>query len=137
MKIGIDLHGVLDTYPEIFKPMLRIFRKAGIDYCIVSGPSAEKVEQELYKTGYGDEVHSIWIYSVVDYLTIKGVEFDMTDPENPWCDDNIWWDAKARICKEYKIDYLIDDSEKYRPAFDLIRARFIHVSEIVDNGNDN
>jgi len=130
MRIGIDLHGVLDKYPEKFKPMLKMFEKMDIEVCVVSGPPEDKVEIELEKSGF-EPWDFTDIYSVVDFLSERGVEFDMTDPENPFCDDNMWWDAKARICRDYKIDLLIDDSKKYRPAFDLIDAKFIHVSEIV------
>ena len=110
--------------------MLKMFEKMDIEVCVVSGPPEDKVEIELEKSGF-EPWDFTDIYSVVDFLSERGVEFDMTDPENPFCDDNMWWDSKARICRDYDIDLLIDDSEKYRPAFDLIDAGFIHVDEIV------
>ena len=51
MRIGIDLHGVLDKYPEKFKPMLKMFEKMDIEVCVVSGPPEDKVEIELEKSG--------------------------------------------------------------------------------------
>ena len=130
MKIGFDLHGVLDTYPEKCESMIKMLKKTGHTVCIVSGPIVEKINIELEKLGY-DKYYFSDKCSVVDFLTMRGVEFDLTDPDNPWCDEQVWWDAKARICKAYQIDYLIDDSLKYKPAFDLVDADFIHIDEIV------
>jgi hypothetical protein len=63
---------------------------------------------------------------------MKGVEFTYDEKGTPWCDEETWWDSKARMCKTFEIDYLIDDSLKYKPAFDLIDADFIHVSEFTN-----
>ena len=130
MKIGLDLHGVLDTYPKTFKAIIRLLEKTGNTFVIVSGPPVDKIEEEIERLGF-DLFDFYGVYSVVDFLYNDGVEFDETDPENLWCDDNIWWDSKARICQANDIDYLIDDSIKYEPAFRLIKSKFIHVSEIV------
>jgi hypothetical protein len=130
MKIGFDLHGVLDTYPEKFKPMIEMLRLTGHQVCIVSGPTKKEIYDELYKIGINP--NSILVHSVVDYLRMKGIEFTYDEKETPWCDEETWWDSKARMCKQYGIDYLIDDSLKYKPAFDLIDADFIHVSEFTN-----
>lgn len=130
MRIGFDLHGVLDSYPTKFKAIIKLLEKTDITFAIVSGPPREKIEEELTKLGF--EWSDFYdIYSVVDYLYNDGVEFDETDPDNLWCDDNIWWDSKARICQQHDIDFLVDDSLKYKPAFKLTKSEFIHVSEIV------
>lgn len=130
MKIGFDLHGVLDTYPTKFKSIIRLLQKTNVYCVVVSGPPEEKINESLEKLGF-DPDDFFGVYSVVDYLYSDGVDFDETDPENLWCDDNIWWDSKARICQHYDIDYLIDDSLKYEPAFKLTESEFIHVTEIV------
>ena len=130
MRIGFDLHGVLDKYPTKFKAIIKLLEKTDMQFVVVSGPPREKVEEELTKLGY-DWSEFFDIYSVVDFLYNDGVEFDESDPDNLWCDDNIWWDSKARICQKYDIDFLVDDSLKYEPAFKLTKSEFIHVSEIV------
>ena len=130
MKIGLDLHGVLDTYPKTFKSIIRLLEKTGVKFVVVSGPPNDNITENLEKLGF-EPTDFYGVYSVVDYLYNDGVDFDDTDPENLWCDDQIWWDSKARICKQYGIDYLVDDSMKYEPAFKLIDSSFIHVSEIV------
>lgn len=133
MKIGIDLHGVIDAYPEKFKSVIRFLNKTRNYVHIVTGVPAHKAEIELKEAGLDvdNEFYYLQIHSIVDFLLSTGVQFDLSDPENPWCDDQIWWDSKARICKTYEIEFLIDDSWKYKSAFDLIDAEFIHVSEIV------
>jgi len=129
MKIGIDIHGVMDRHPDFFKSLISFLEQTGHTVCVVTGMAGDQAVKDLENAGYDDLC--VNLYSMVDYLLNKGVKFDMSDPENPWCDDQIWWDAKARICQEYGIDYLIDDSYKYESAFDLIDAKFIHLSKLI------
>jgi hypothetical protein len=131
MRIAFDLHGVLDTYPKIFKPMLKMLKKINIIVYVISGPEVDNITAELKKLGYDDLV--CYIYSVVAELKEDGVNFTYDKNGDPWCDDETWWDAKAKICKKHKIDILVDDSIKYESAFDLIESTFIHVSKIVGN----
>jgi len=128
MRIAFDIHGVLDTYPDELKAMIKMLKRTGQDAVIVSGPKGEEIWQEMVKLG----VSRVPYYSVVDFLEDQGVEFTYDLKDTPWCDEETWWDSKARICQHYNIDYLIDDSYKYAPAFELIDADFIHISEVVE-----
>jgi len=129
MRIAFDIHGVLDTYPDELKAMITMLKKIGQDVVIVSGPTIDEIWREIVKL----EIWSgIAIYSVVDFLKEQGVEFTYDEKGTPWCDEETWWDSKARICRNYNIDCLIDDSYKYAPAFELIDAEFIHISEVVE-----
>ena len=127
-RIAFDLHGVLDTKPELYGPMIKVLKSAGHEIFILSGPKRIDVLEQLKKLPLyiGPPFE---ILSVVDFLEDNGVEFNW-DGNHPWTDDETWWDSKARICKEKGIDILIDDSIRYKPAFDLIDTKFIHTSEL-------
>lgn len=128
-KVAFDLHGVLDKYPNILKPTVMMLKRCGIAVDVLSGPSCEVVQKELMKLGYDYLVGNC--FSVVDELKKWGVEFEYDENGNPWCDEQMWWDAKARICQKYKIDILVDDSWKYKPAFELTDCHYIHISEFL------
>ena len=128
VRIAFDIHGVIDTYPKILKPMISMLKATGQDVVIVSGPKSDEIWREMVKLG----ISGVPYYSVVDFLENQGVEFTYDSKSTPWCDEETWWDSKARICQHYDIDYLIDDSYKYEPAFKLIDAEFIHISEIME-----
>jgi hypothetical protein len=130
-KIAFDLHGVLDKHQEIFKPMIRMLRLCGNKVCVVSGPPADSIQKELKDLKYTKGLEEAKVYSVVDFLNDSGVKFSYDENGNPWCDEETWWDAKARICKHYKIDIMVDDSLKYKPAFDLVDCIFVNVDKIL------
>ena len=44
MNLGLDLHGVLDTYPRTFKSIINLFEKTNDKIVIVSGPPRSKIE---------------------------------------------------------------------------------------------
>jgi hypothetical protein len=133
MKIAFDLHGVLDTYPETIKPMIKLLKECGHTIYVISGPETNNIRKELKRLGYDDLIY--YVRSVVGELKKDGVNFIFDKSGDPWCDDETWWDAKAKICKKYKIDILVDDSIKYQPAFDLIDSKFVHVSKFL-NGEE-
>jgi len=135
IKIAFDVHGVIDTYPEVIYPMIRMLTKIGNDVCIVSGPSKFLIKEDLKILNFSKEVFGfnrhIEIHSVVDFLKNNGVKTWKDDKGDVWTDDQNWWDSKAKICQRWGIKYMIDDSEKYRSAFDLTNCNFIHISELL------
>jgi len=133
-EIAFDLHGVLDTYPDLCMGLMKILRQLGYTIGCLSGPTKKQICNELDKLkekGYDFEIEGKNIYSVVDSLKHWGVKFTYDDDGNPWCDEQVWWDSKARICKAKFVDMLIDDSRKYESAFNLTEARYIHINEFV------
>jgi len=135
MKIAFDVHGVIDKYPEIICPMMALLRRMGNNVCIVSGPSEILIKKDLEKMKFFDICPEftrwIYIHSVVDFLKKSGVKTWKDDKGDVWADDQSWWDSKAKICQKWEIDYIIDDSEKYQSAFDLIKCEFIHIDELI------
>lgn len=134
MKIAFDVHGVIDTYPEIIFPMIKLLREIGNKICVVSGPEELIIREHLEKLKFFDTcLIAKWmpVYSVVDFLKNTGVHTWEDENGNVWADDQNWWDSKAKICKRENIDYIIDDSKKYKSAFELTTCKFIHIDELV------
>jgi hypothetical protein len=136
MRIAFDVHGVIDKYPKIIYPLIRFSQKMGNKICIVSGPELSIIKEDLEKIKFFDKGLELdnWtlrIYSVVDFLKKTGVKTWEDDKGDVWADDQSWWDSKAKICQKWEIDYMIDDSEKYRSAFDLTNCTFIHIDELL------
>ena len=134
MKIAFDVHGVIDTYPDIIYPMINLLYIMGNSVCIVSGPAHDLIKVDLEKLDFYNKLgigDNMLIYSVVDYLQESDIHTWKDKNDNVWADDESWWDSKAKICKRGNIDYIIDDSEKYKSAFGLTECKFIHISELI------
>lgn len=117
MKIGIDLHGVITDDPHFWQHFSSKMRRAGHTVCVISGPSARTVWDELGSLYSYDCAADIFnqVYSVVDWL--KNNDFKMwEDPDKPdhwWTDEKDWNAAKGRMCEQYGIDIIFDNSPEY------------------------
>lgn len=116
-RLGIDLHGVIDTNVSTFKWVLRLIILQGRMVHIVSGPPAKEIKAELEEYGFISGVHYYQIHSVVDHLKEKGVNMWLDHNETWWASDEDWWSAKAEICKRFGIKEMIDDKERYGEYF--------------------
>jgi hypothetical protein len=132
MRVGIDLHGVIDKEPEKMKMIMRSLMVMNIPVHIISGPPESQIFKELEKLGLAQGYHFHWAHSVVDTLKRAGVKMWQDENGNWWADEESWWDSKARICRDSEIDMLIDDSPKYKPAFDLIDSEFIYFKDFLE-----
>jgi hypothetical protein len=124
--ISFDLHGILNKYPEILKPLLEMLSKDNV-VLVVSGPPEDDILKELSKLGYQHSVHYDNIISVTDYIKEKGIWMWKDKYGNLWCDDESWWSSKSEICEDYGIDILFDDSKKYGEYFTDIDTKFVLV----------
>jgi hypothetical protein len=114
MKIGIDLHGVSDAFPTFFAEMTRLFKEAGHEVIIITGPSVnEKTIKEIEACG----LSYTSILSIVDYHIDKGTPCSYDADGNFWVDDEPWNKTKAELCREHGIDFHIDDSPHYGKYF--------------------
>ena len=126
--LGIDLHGVADAFPTIVAPVLKFLRESGTKVIFISGPPAGEVFQQLSSLGYEEGCHYDLIVSVVDFIRSKDYAMWQDTQGNWWTDDAIWWSSKAKICEEYSVDVIIDDSPKYAPFFENIKTKFVLVN---------
>jgi len=125
MRIAIDVHGTIDTSPEVFKPMMKMFMRSGIDVVIFSGPPKLHIYNELVMLNYEKGIHFNNIYSVVDFL--KSIDVPMTKDSNGnwWCDEKVWWEAKGLMCEAVHVDMVIDNDFRYQQSIEE-HVTFIH-----------
>jgi hypothetical protein len=125
MIIGMDVHGVLNKFPERILPFLEALIKSRHKVVIISGPPKEHIIQEITKLGLIKGIHYHGVVSVVDYL--KESNCSMWQDENGrwWAPETNWWSTKASICSLNNVDIHFDDSIEYKKDFDNTKTEFI------------
>lgn len=117
-KLGLDLHGVIDTNPSKFVKLAKAIKETGGEVIICTGSRHDtKLVDQLasYDNGF------VWwtsIFSITDHLIKSGI------PHTPSADggvkvDNETWDrVKGDWARRENIDFHIDDSPEYGKYFD-------------------
>ena len=118
MKIGIDIHGVIDTNPKFFAEFSKAIVAAGGEVHVITGPKRSAVEADLKTWG----ITYTHFFSIVDSVGENEVRWE--DDKNPWVDSEVWNRRKAKYCKENGIELHIDDSNEYGLHFKTPYARF-------------
>lgn len=114
MKFGFDIHGVLDTYPEVYGAMTQALVAAGHEVHVITGAVWTQKENDRLK-GFGIE----WthFFSITTYHEELGdVEVKWVDGK-PYMDADAWNCTKADYCRDNNICWLIDDSPVYGKYF--------------------
>ena len=119
MKLGLDIHGVIDSNPESFSFMSQSVIAGGGEVHIITGGSwTSELEEQL--KGYG--IKWTFHFSVYDYLVDSGIDSigtiqfpDGTIQKK--FDYHLWDTIKAGYCKSNNIDLHIDDTEVYSKYF--------------------
>ena len=127
MKIGIDFHGVIEDYPEIFISFLEALVRKGNEVHIITGPDFTHALNEVTTAGYEEGIHYTQLHSVVDHLKGREVESWIDEKGRFWASDHDWWSTKALMCNELGLDLMVDDSVEYEPYFEDIRTDFVLV----------
>lgn len=114
VKIGLDIHGVIDKNPEFWINFTSCF------YCevyILTGHPKAKAKQELLDLGLKEGIHYKEIFSITDYLLNTGVSkaYNYTEG-NPWFSEKEWNEAKSTFVKLKGIDVIVDDTIKYKDS---------------------
>lgn len=123
MKIGLDIHGVIDANPELFSALSKMFIAAGAEVHIITGPKFSQVEDILKK----HDIAYTHFCSIVEEAVKQGHHVRWADENNPWIDDKDIWDKiKAVYCKEHGIDLHIDDSSVYGQHFETPYLHYKH-----------
>jgi len=125
LRLGIDLHGVIDSDIDKFKNFLCASKNIGIEIWIISGPDKEYIHRELKEYFIINGLHYDEILSVVDYLKSKGVKMWTDEKGRWWASDEDWWSCKAEICMMHFVDIMIDDSERFGRYFENISTKFV------------
>jgi hypothetical protein len=119
MKLGLDIHGVIDSNPKSFAFMSQsVISNNGEVHIITGGSWTTELENQLKDYGIRWTSH----FSVYDYLLDSGIDSigtiqfpDGTIQEK--FDYDLWDTIKAGYCKSNEIDLHIDDTEVYSKYF--------------------
>lgn len=119
MKLGLDIHGVIDKRPEDFSFLAACVIKAGGEVHIITGGSVTEGMKAKVR-GFGVE----WthFFSVYDHMESLGEEqvgvIRFPDGTEQKKFDPKRWDAvKADYCRHKSIDLHIDDTDTYGVHF--------------------
>ncbi len=124
MKIGFDIHGVIDTFKPFQEMARRMIDDDSIEVYIISGLARAEAYKQI---GHIIDLDRIKYFSIVDYLeTRPDVEVKWIDGL-PWADETAWNKEKADYCQEEGIDILFDDSEVYAKTFDGINTIYCQI----------
>ena len=114
MKFGFDVHGVLDTYPEVYSALTMSLMKAGHEVHVITGiQKTPELTAQLEEAGI---VWSHW-FSIVQYHLDRGDVVVKFEGDQPWMDREVWNRTKAEYCERMQIDLMIDDSPVYGSYF--------------------
>jgi hypothetical protein len=124
MKVGFDIHGVLDTF-EVFQSMIdKYIADPDVEVHVISGLEGKHLDKEI---GHLIDLSKIdKFFSVTDYLVEKGAKVTWIDGM-PWADEEDWNQAKAAYCRLMGIDVLFDDSPVYVPYFNHIDTIYCQI----------
>lgn len=122
-KVGIDIHGVIDTYPERFKQLSKALVNSGAEVHIITG---SKRDERINKLLSDSEIAFTHYFSIVEHLEANG---QITWRDNqPYAEESQWNIAKRNYCQAQSIDLMIDDSPIYRDTFVDISTNFLHLT---------
>jgi len=121
MRLGLDIHGVIDTNPDYFSKLIRKLRNIGHSVHIITGTPNYEIAYKFDQWGISyDDYFSIaeWCekYSPTHFFNDKGQVCDI---------DDVWNNAKAQYCVYAGIDIHVDDSTIYQKTFENISTRFV------------
>jgi len=116
MKIGLDIHGVIDSDPNFFSKLSKLLHEKGHTVYVITGNEiCAALIDELYNYGiHYDELFSITSYhkSIGTYVT-----YENGDPNRPLISPAKWDRTKGEYAKKIGLDVHIDDSEVYGKYF--------------------
>jgi len=124
LKLGVDIHGVLDLHPERYSALANAVYDAGGEVHIITGIKYDDdVKKEL--DSYG--IKYTHYFSIVEQIERDGVHLVWRDGQ-PFTDDSEYWNnAKSVYCEKMGIHLMIDDSPTYKDTFNNIDTSYLQV----------
>lgn len=120
IKIGLDLHGVIDARPDFFKKLTALLVKSGHEVHIITGATIKEELPLLKKIG----ISYTHLFSITDYHAELGTPIVWDEIGEPHLNPYLWDKTKGEYCKKHDIDLHIDDSEIYHYFFKTPYTRF-------------
>lgn len=127
IRLGLDLHGVIDAAPMFFSALCKQMSKEGHEIYVITGREDTK---ELREELVACNIHLGYlagILSITSYQKALGtaVYYLNDDPTQPMMDPKVWNTTKAALCASAGIHIMIDDSTLYEPYFRDIKTQYI------------
>ncbi len=124
IKLGLDVHGVIDSDSVFFSELSRVIHERGGYIYIVTGREKDKElieEIDHYKMVYDD------ILSITSYQKALGTPITYLDgrKSQPIMAPDVWNPTKAALCASAGIHVMIDDSALYETFFGEIKTQYI------------
>lgn len=114
MHIGLDIHGVIDHYTDLFKKLSEKWSADGHIIHIITGQEWSKASQAVGQAGIIYHHH----FSIVDHHRAIGTEmWERTDKRGWWMDEQKWNASKGNYAKAQNIKLHFDDSIRYAQYF--------------------
>lgn len=114
MKLGLDVHGVIDRHPEMFSMMAKSVIEDGGEVHIITGT---KEDQSLHDLLILHDIPYTEIFSVTDQLLFEEYEHSFDEHSRPVFEDSIWNRTKGDYCSLWNIDIHFDDTPEYAIHF--------------------
>lgn len=114
LKIGLDIHGIIDTMPEVFSRITKRLKDLECEVHILTG---SHITEDIINQLNGYDV--VWdeLFSISDHHKSIGTKMWYDDNGNPWVSDLDWDKTKGEYCERKGIDLHIDDTERYGEYF--------------------
>jgi hypothetical protein len=113
MRVGFDLHGVIDLYPKVFQDLGEKLIQEGHSIHIITGQSWEQVKDKVEKYEIPYTNH----FSTVDYHKKLGTKMWQDDKGTWWLDQELWLRSKGSYVTKEHIDVHFDDTLEYARFF--------------------
>jgi len=129
MKLGLDIHGVIDTNAAFYALLSKIAMDRGHEVHIITGSMLNATRLE-----YLESLGMSWthLFSISDYHRHLGTPMTFSDPNNPWIDRLMWDKTKSKYCHDLKISFHIDDTLRYGEHFKTPFGLYDHFNGRVD-----
>lgn len=117
MKLGLDIHGVLDTNPKEFVSLAKRVRTEGGEVHIITGSSQNVDLVELLLSLDSGKKYWDYLVSIQDELLKKYKPTGINEHGRPYWPDELWDRFKGDYCAKHNIDLHYDDTERYIQYF--------------------
>jgi hypothetical protein len=127
VRVGLDIHGVIDTDPVFFADIAQVVRDRGGEVFIITGrEDGVDLRRELEEYGMNSKLYN-GILSITSYQKSRGTPVSYLDDRKsqPIMEPEVWNPTKAALCASAGIDVMIDDSALYETFFKDIKTQYI------------
>ena len=106
LKIGLDIHGVIDLYPKEFAWLSGCWERNGHEVHIITGQEWSDCEEVC------SNIRHVKHFSIVDYHKSIGTAM-VLGKDGWWMSDEDWVKSKGEYARNEGLDIHFDDTVEY------------------------